>query len=385
MRLSSVPALALPLVAAAFALMCLPTPAHAGGKAKAEPGTSRSPKLFLDEPESLFEVRNSDSGFAARASGRMSGFSGTSDLLHLELRHKGKLLEKIPCDYSFYNTEAQFAEFVCTGKQDFKLAGPIEGLLFYWDDAAEKSYLVRTFTATVHEASFNGVAKWVGTPDDLLGAAYVRHIPANGNRGLELMFHFWTSGEARGQKFRCTVDGKKLPDLEGSPRTGAIVSDELELDQQVNGQRQTVKWTRHRVVLSDVVHGDKATAIQVLLGNADTFDQHHVSLVDHPGQWVCDVRANGAAGRRFAFTVTPEGKVARHPSQDAEGALPSWRNVSQLAVTIPADAPFDQRVRPDELKKSMGFGLPWPKDSAELTAGIPSKKKGTVEPKRGKK
>lgn len=376
-------------LAAALAVVTWAAPAHAGGKAPAAPGTSRSPMLFLDEPESLFEIRNSDAGFSVRASGRLSGYTATSDTLQLELLHKGKLLEQIACDLSAYGLEGKWAEFACPGKKDFKLSGPVEGKLYYWDDTAERRYLVRTFTATAHEASFEGVPRWVGTYDDLLGAAYARHLAADEahSRGPELMFHFWTSGEARGLKFRCTVDGKKLPDLDASPRTGAIVSDELELDQLVAGQRQTVKWTRHRVVMSTVVPGDKAAAIRASLADPATFDQFHLSLVDHPGAWSCDLRAGGAVGRRFAFTVTPEGQVARHPSQDAPGALPSWSNVSQLAVTIPDGAPFDERVRPEALKKSMGFGLPWPGDAAAaaLRAGLPSARKGTFEPRRSKK
>lgn len=367
--------LSLPLLAAFTSL------ASAGPKLP--PGTDRDPKLFLDEPESLFEVRNSDGGFTVRASGRLSGYSSTSDQLHLEVELRGKVIEKVLCDVSAYSTQHGWAEFVCTGKKASKGAGPLTGRLTYWDDAAERTYLVRTFTGAAHEASFEGVPKWVGTYDDLLGAAYARHIAANLERvnPPEVMLHFWTSGEARNQRLRCTVEGKKLPDFDLSPRTGAIVSDELELDQQSRGARQTVKWLRHRTVISNLIPGDREA-----LGK--TFDPaaytQWVWLADHPGQWSCDVRANGAAGRRFAFTVA-EGKIARHPSQDRAGALPSWRNVSQLAVTLPADAPFDDRVRPDALKKSAGFGLPWPADSDDLRAGLAAKKKGAFEPKRAKR
>lgn len=346
-------------------------------------GTAREPKLFLDEPESLFEVRNSDHGFTVRASGRLSGYTSTSDQLHLEVELRGKQVEKVLCEVSAYSTQHQWAELVCTGKKPLKSAGPVTGRLTYWDDATERSYLVRTFAATAHEASFEGVPSWVGTYDDLLGAAYARHVPANTERldPPEVMLHFWTSGEARNQRLRCTIDGKKLPDLDLSPRTGAIVSDELELDQQSRGVRQTVKWHRHRTVISNLVPGDKEELGKTF--NLAAYTQW-VLLADHPGQWSCDVRANGGAGRRFTFTVA-EGKIARHPSQDREGALPSWRNVSQLAVTFPAEAPFDERVRPEALAKSVNFGLPWPAASDDLRAGLPKKKKGAFEPKRAKR
>lgn len=364
-----------------FFLSSLTDLAAAGAKLTA--GTARDPKLFLDEPESLFEVRNSDGGFTVRASGRLSGYTSTSDQLHLEVELRGKPTEKVLCKVSAYSTQHQWAEFVCTGEKPLKGAGPVTGRLTYWDDAAERAYLVRTFAATAHEASFEGVPSWVGTYDDLLGAAYARHIAANEERlsPPEVMLHFWTSGEARNAKLRCTVDGKKLPDFELSPRTGAIVSDELEFDQQSRGVRQTVKWRRHRTVITNLIPGDKEELSKTFDPTAYT---QWLWLADHPGQWSCDVRANGAAGRRFTFTVA-QGKIARHPSQDREGALPSWRNVSQLAVTFGAEAPFDERIRPEELAKSAGFGLPWPTASDDLRAGLPSKKKGAFEPKRAKR
>lgn len=368
---------------ALLSLLLLPfsTLAFAGPKPTA--GTAREPALFLDEPESLFEIRNSDHGFSVRASGRMSGYTSTADQLHLEVELRGKQVEKVPCEVSAYSTQHHWAEVVCTGKQNFETAGLVTARLVYWDDTAERAYLVRTFTATAHEASFEGVPKWVGTYDDLLGAAYARHLPANLERidPPQVMLHFWTSGEARNQRLRCTVDGQKLPDFELSPRTGAIVSDELELDQQSRGVRQTVKWRRHRTVVTNLIPGDKAEVGKSFDLTAYT---QWVLLFDHPGQWTCDVRANGAAGRRFTFTVA-EGKIVRHPSQDRKGAVPSWSNVSQLAVSLPADAPFDDRVRPEALKKSVGFGLPWPADSDELRAGLPAKKKGSFEPKRAKR
>ncbi len=361
-------------------LASIPGLAAAGPKLTA--GTERDPKLFLDEPESLFEVRNSDGGFTVRASGRLSGYTSTSDQLHLEVELRGKPVEKVLCEVSAYSTQNHWAEVVCTGKKPLKGAGPVTGRLTYWDDTAERAYLVRTFAATAHEASFEGVPSWVGTFDDLLGAAYARHMAADPGRLMppEVMLHFWTSGEARNQRLRCTVDGKKLPDFDLSPRTGAIVNDELELDQQSRGVRQTVKWRRHRTVVSNLIPGDKEALSKDFDPTAYT---QWLWLADHPGQWVCDVRANGAAGRRFAFTVA-DGKIARHPSQDREGALPSWRNVSQLAVTFPAEAPFDERIRPEALTKSLNFGLPWPAGSEDLRAGLPTKKKGTFEPKRAK-
>lgn len=371
----------------AAAALLAPQLAGAAPGGKLAPGTSRDPQLFLDEPESLVEVRNGDSGYTIRISGRLSGYSNTADQLFVELKQKGKLLEKIACEHSLYSTAEKWSNFVCTGTKPQKSPGPLEAALIYRDDVTEQSYLVRTFTTAVHASSFNGGATWVATPDDLLGAAYVRHIsPDLGHhRGPALEFQYWTSGEVRDPRFRCTVDGRRLPDFETSSfNTPLDTTDELELDQTVNGARQTIKWVRHHTRLTKVVPGDKALAAKAMLLEVEDLEQHYAPLADLAGAWVCDVRAAGAAGRRFSFTVTAEGKVARHPSQDAEGATPSWRNVSQIAVSFPDGEPFDARLRPEAMKKSMGFGLPWPAGTEELRAGFPAKKKGAVEPRRGK-
>lgn len=367
-----------------------PQLAHAGG-GKLAAGTTRDDKLFLDEPESLVEVRNGDDGYTIRVSGRLAGYGNTADQLFVELKQKGKLLEKIPCEHSLYSTAEKWSNFLCTGTKAQKTPGPIEAALVYRDDVTEQSYLVRTFTTTVHASAFNGGAKWVATPDDLLGAAYVRHIaPDLGNHRVPaLEFQYWTSGEVRDPRFRCTVDGRKLPDFETSSfSTPLDTTDELELDQTVNGARQTIKWVRHHTRLKKVIPGDKAIAAEAMLLEVEDLEQHYAPLADLAGAWVCDVRAAGATGRRFTFTVTAEGKVARHAAQDAEGATPSWRNVSLIAAGFPSggdvEQPFDARVRPEAMQKSMGFGLPWPAGTEELRAGFPAKKKGTVEPRRGK-
>ncbi|MEZ4363714.1 MAG: hypothetical protein R3B48_26285 [Kofleriaceae bacterium] len=379
------------LVFSVFSALCAVAPSYALAGSAPAAGTSRSPKLFLDEPESFFEVFKNDRGFTVRAFGILSGYAST-DRLRLEVRRKGKTLDKIACEIGTYSNEGQWATFQCRGKQDLKGAGPLEAALVYWDDQAERDYLVRTFTATVQETSFNGDPGFASTPDDLLGVAYARNVPFNPdqNRGLDVEFHFWTTGEARNQRWRCSVDGEKLPDLEASQfnpwvHTGAPV--EIELVQMSRGVRQSLKWYHHRVRLTTLVNGPKEPFAKMNFTTVAELPDRYTFLIDHPGQWSCDVRAEGAAGRRLAFTVTPEGKIARHPMQDAPGATPSWSNVSVVEVTFPDGAPFDERVRPDALRKSMGFGLPWPSHPGAdaLRALLPKKKKGSIEPKKSKK
>jgi hypothetical protein len=384
----------LPVLAGGLAvLLAVPSASFAGAGARREPGTSRNPALFLDEPESLMRVSSSSSGYQVEVFGILTGYA-KGDLIRAEVKQKGKLLETIECDLHDTSSAGQWAAFSCGGKKVLTSPGAIEAQVVYWDDAAEKEYLVRTFTSTVQPSSFIGNPSWVTTPDDLLGPAYARHIAADEDRGrgLDVELLFWTTGDIFNDvKLRCTVDGKKLADIEASKFSAwasSTAPDTIELVQQSGNDRQAVTWYRQRLRLPTVFHGSREQISKVrggTIGSAE--DTRNLLLIDHPGKWACDVRAKGKTGRRVAFTVTAEGKIARHPSQDAAGAAPTWSNVSMIPASFPDDAPFDERVRPDAMKKSMGFGLPWSKDPsvAELQAGLPTKKKGTIEPRRSKK
>jgi hypothetical protein len=147
-------------------------------------------------------------------------------------------------------------------------------------------------------------------PDDLLAAAYARvgYTQAQGTElKPELLFWATTKDYDRNPVLRCTVDGKAL-------------------EEETIGKQYTI---------------DKVRA-----------------MIDNPGKWDCKLRAGGKTVREFLFTVNDKGFI--EPDEMQTGAPPTFPGVALIDVRIPKDNGFDTGVRPDAMRKSMGFGLPWP-------------------------
>jgi hypothetical protein len=53
--------------------------------------------------------------------------------------------------------------------------------------------------------------------------------------------------------------------------------------------------------------------------------------------------------------------------------VPTMSNVVLIDMKIPADNGVEKRIRPDAMKKSIGFGLPWPDGPTvkEIQAAFP--------------
>jgi hypothetical protein len=105
-------------------------------------------------------------------------------------------------------------------------------------------------------------------------------------------------------------------------------------------------------------------------------------LIDHPGAWVCDLLTEAKPIREFRFTVNAQGMIDSDAMQTGAGAVPLFDEVSLIDLRIPKGSTFDQRVRPAAIKKSRGFGLPWPKhDNVKAIVGAAPPASGLADPK----
>src|SRR5947209_13602338 len=100
---------------------------------------------------------------------------------------------------------------------------------------------------------------------------------------------------------------------------------------------------------------------------ADDKDTKTVYLGDHPGDWDCQIRKDGVVVRELLFHVNEKGRVDSHPMQQAKDAYPLAPNVALVDIRVPAGNGLDQRIKPDALRKSRAFGLPWPSDPSVKT------------------
>jgi hypothetical protein len=330
----------------AFVIVCGAGSASAGSRPA---GVQHDPPRFVDESRTFVTLGGQDDGYVFQLETLLAGYTSASDVVRLDWKQGGKTLASAPCKIS----EAHDATLVtvrCDQRsQVVKAKGAVEAELVYKDDGDEKEYVVRTFKLTVNQWA---KGTWQIDPEDLLGAAYAidsRHQSIA--QTPHPRFRFWVAGGELGRvspTLRCSVDGKPLPELPASlDATTRIEADII----PPRGERTTWRWSTYEVEASAVGDGAK-----------DPSKNAKLWFIEHPGRWDCFVRLDGRNLRELLFQVNEAGAIDSHPMQAAPGAAPLAPGVSLIDIRIPKDAGIDQRIKPDQLKKSRGFGLPWPND-----------------------
>ena len=333
-------------------------PATSAGLA---PASQHSPPVILDEASAQFTLRTrSDEGYDFRAYVELTGFSSKTDTAHIDLKQNGKLLATAKCTI---DRDGAYGIGSCEyGGTPLKVKGDLEADLVYWDDQSEKEYLVRTFKMTAYH--FKGQWEtWQIFPDDVLAAgyAYEGHEFQNDGTYRRVDFYIWFSnGDYLNEgTLRCTVNGtKKLSDIPLSPQGGGSATGTIEADvQPTNGERVTYRWQKMDL-MADVLWGKRST-LQYDMPKTQPKD---TVLSDNPGKWECNLRHEGKAIRQLLFTVDNNGMIVQDEIQTGKNPIPT---VSSRVVLIDLrltkdSATFDKRINPAAMKKSMGFGLPWP-------------------------
>jgi hypothetical protein len=322
------------------------------------PGSQANPPLYVDESSTIFYLGGNDEGYGVVAKLDMVN-GATSDRVRLEVKKAGKLLQKVECSLNGRRDFAGQVHVECSNLQAPKkltVTGPIEAELIYEDDKTDKEYLLRTFKVNVKHWN---KPTWQIEADDLVATAYL--VPSPAQTGEDAVLRFWTTGN-RGFSavLRCTVDGKPINDLDGS------VTDDESFDADIlsGNKRTTWLWTKSSF---------HSTWWKVAAPKGDKPSSDYAYLNQHPGTWECQLRRSGITVREFKFTVNAKGEVESHPMQQAPDAAPLVPRFALIEVRIPKDNGLDQRIKPDALKKSRGFGLPWPKhDSVKaVLAALP--------------
>lgn len=363
-----------------FVCAIILSPAIAAAQ-KPAPGSTHTPPVFLDEASVSIELQSqSDAGYLWRAHVEMSGFSSKTDRARLDWKSGGKIVATTKCDISI---DDNYATGSCAYRdKPIKAKGAIEADLVYSDDQTDKDYLVRTFKVNV----VNVMGQWESwqiTPDDTLSAAWMymgNDDSTNSTYRRPTLYITFATGKVMQQPtMRCTAEGKKIPDIAISAQSGSDTED-IELDHQPKkGDRQTYHWNRQKFLL------------EVLWGKRDTLkhdmkDKHPKDLVlsDNPGKWECNLRHDGKVIRQINFVVDKDGMIQQDEIQSGKKAIPT---VSPKVVLVDLrftkdSATYDERINPAEMKKSMGFGLPWPDHPKVKTIqGSYPAKSGLPDPK----
>jgi hypothetical protein len=343
---------------ALFALLTLLLP-HAA-LAKPLPGSQHAPPIVMDEASvRIWLNTRGDAGYDFSSHIEMKGFTSNTDTARLEWKQNGKLLATAKCNLDI---RGSYASGSCDYRDTpLKAKGEITAELIYWDDQAEKEYLVRTFK--LKALYFKGQWEdWQIFADDVLAAAYIYMGYENAENATyrEPLLYLWTANGnyLNNPRLRCTINGtKKLPDIDVSPQGGSDVGTTESDRQPINGERVRYKWQKMALLLG------------VMWGRRDTlkYDMPKTTpkdavLSDNPGKWDCMLRWDGKAIRQLLFTVDKDGMVVQDEIQTGKNAVPMVSNkVALIDLRLTKDSSaWDERIVPAELKKSLGYGLPWP-------------------------
>ncbi|MBA3392457.1 MAG: hypothetical protein H0T89_07435 [Deltaproteobacteria bacterium] len=342
-------------------------PALAVAAPKPLAAAKHTPPVYLDVPSVWIQiVSRDDSGYGVKAEFRIAGATSSADRVRFDWKSGGKVVGTGTCSSDYYaDNKIIFAS--CELQKDVKAKGPIDIDVVYIDDADDKEYLVTTLKTTV--MNWKGIGKsqhWGHTPDDLLATAWIRNSEDSSTFHVPL-FDFWSSANLVGEhQLRCTVDGKKLPDFEVH-LDNSKASSQTSIESSFTQPKVQRTYAYTHVGMNPGFH----------YGSKSDFGSYDASKVrwaiDNPGKWDCMLRMGGKPVRQFMFTVNNKGMIEPSEMQKGKGALPTLPWVALIDMKIPKDNGVEKRIRADALKKSIGFGIPWPDHpkAKELQAAFP--------------
>jgi hypothetical protein len=372
---------------ASLVLALASAPVVAGGKPA--PASQHKPPIVLDEASVYVKlVQHSDNGYGFNSYVEIAGLASNKDAARLDWKQGGKVLATSKCELSF-EARAATHDFYATGHCKFsdnvKATGAVEAELVVRDDQDDKEYLVRTFKMTVRH--YKGLAEdWQVSPDDVLAAAWIYHGHGSdddsrhsGSYRRPNLYMWFTGDWLNDGALRCTVAGKKVPDVGLSRQSDASETDIEFVQLPKGGKRVRYVWSK-QIFLLDVYWGKRDTLASDLGKNVEP---DHV-LADNPGKWECALRHDGKAIRQLNFTVDADGMIQQDEIQSGKNAIPTVSNLVVLVdLRLTKDsATYDARIAPEAMKKSLGFGLPWPDHPKVKTihASYPAKS-GLPDPK----
>lgn len=339
-------------------------PASAGGLPP--PASKLEPPRYIDETLTELFLMNRVGGYVFTIRSSFRGPSSESDALRIDLVQKGKVIASQRCRLgsTLRKTGLPF-ECDYEGKP-VKAVGELTANLIYIDDQAEKEYLLRQFHVAV------GVFPWMKEKhyqilqDDMLGTAFVTHQTESavyeGQGDHQLVFSYWTTGKVETPDLRCTVDGKRLPD-EGAYGIG--VGGAITVDMLAGKEKRVYSWSSAGFSPERLLWGTfeevKATRGWSTWDHAKANEERYHFLADHPGSWACDARVDGQVLRSFTFQVNDKGRVLPSAAQSAPGFPLLPPGVVHVEMRIPAKGHGETRFRPQAIRKSMRYGMPWPK------------------------
>jgi hypothetical protein len=355
---------------ATFAIFVILGSMAASADAKPLPAIQHQPAVVLNLPSVWINLGSFDvSGYKVNASLLVSGATSASDRLRFEWKSGGKVVGVGKCQ-SQYDEKSKTLNGTCGIEDNIKAKGPIQIDVIYTDDQEDKDYLVTTLKTDVKNWKGIGKAEYWGiVPDDLLSVAFV-YFANERSVFHRPLFQFWSTANLLGREptFRCSVDGKKLPDftahIDNPHGPGSGYS---EIESSFTNPKEHRTYSFRHFEIDPGFH----------FGRKDDFGGNDASQVrwaiDSPGKWDCFLRIDGKSVRELLFTVNDQGMIEQSEMQKGAHMVPMVPSLALVDMKIPHNNGFELRIRPEAMKKSIGFGFPWPDGPSvkEIQASFP--------------
>jgi hypothetical protein len=163
-------------------------------------------------------------------------------------------------------------------------------------------------------------------------------------------------------QLRCSVNGTRVPDFKTGIAGGKYT---VEADYHNKGDERRYRWMGVTVTPENLYFGTREENSKHFNRTDEDWKRGGTRFMgEMVGDWACDLRMDGNVVRQFAFKVNDKGRVEHHPAESVPGFPKLLPTVSLIDMRLPAKNTFDLRVNPAALKKSMRYGMPWPKHEA---------------------
>jgi hypothetical protein len=339
--------------------------ASAAAAPKPEPGDKREPRVWVEPSQTMIRVHVGSGNYSLQSYFKIIGSKSSTDRVRMDLRSGTKVVAAVECGLSdeYDDGNGKYKGASCE-KNEMTAAGAFDVDVIFIDDQTDKEYVAATLKTNIRALKAGTDKGWAITPDDLLALAYA--FPGKGEGG-STEFTFWTTvNPATGSetKLRCTAGSDKI---EVAARLNA--QQDGEMSSGINTGRDTdTKFFRYYLVELDprLFFGKRPSNVDV---------KEYIWLAEHPGKWSCQVRREGKVLRELLFDVDAEGHFVPNPMQSGSKPLPLMPGEFLIDSRIPTDN-IEERLRPDALKESIGYGLPWPDGHGvkEAQAAFPTAK-----------
>lgn len=171
-------------------------------------------------------------------------------------------------------------------------------------------------------------------------------------------------------RLRCSVNGQRIDFNAGNAYGDEVRFSRPRTINAIYLDRLAPQYQTGPAYRDDVAFVQLQATLPIHFGQAEA---RNVKLEEHPGNWECDILANGKKFRTLRWKVGSDGKPVPHPEEQG-GNANLYYNAFMIDIEIPTGgSEFDYRLTPTP-NRGFFYGIPWITADGKASAGkVPTK------------